>query len=72
MNDNIRQIDGFYINSIYYTDTDSLYVHKKQWSTLVDKGFVGKSLEQDKNDYGNSRKFLCLVFGTRDQVLLSD
>ena len=30
---------------------------KKHWSTLVDKGFVGKSLGSGKNDYGNSGIF---------------
>ena len=44
MNDVIKKIDDFYNNTIYYTDTDSLYIHKKHWSTLVEKGFVGKSL----------------------------
>ena len=29
MNDVINQIDGFYNSNIYYTDTDSLYIHKK-------------------------------------------
>ena len=29
MNDVIKKIDGFYNNSIYYTDTDSLYIHQK-------------------------------------------
>ena len=29
MNDVIQQIGGFYDNSIYYSDTDSLYIHKK-------------------------------------------
>ena len=28
MNDVIKQIEGFYINSIYYTDTNSLYIFK--------------------------------------------
>ena len=32
MNDVIKQLGGFYNNSIYYTDTDSLYIHKKHWS----------------------------------------
>ena len=44
MNDVVKQIAGFYNNSIYYTDTDHLYIHKKYWSSLVDIGFVGKSL----------------------------
>ena len=53
MNDLVKQIGGFYKNSIYYTDTDSLYIHKKYWSALVDNGFVGKSLGLGKTDYGN-------------------
>ena len=42
---------------MYYTDTESLYIHKKYWSSLVHNGFVGKSLDLGKNDYGNSRIF---------------
>ena len=57
MNDVFREMDGFYSNNIYYGDTDSGYMHKKHWSTLVEKGFVGKSLGLCKNDYGNSGIF---------------
>ena len=57
MNDVIKQIGGFYIISIYYTDTGSLCKLKKYWSDLVDNGFVGKSLGLGKNDYGNSGIF---------------
>ena len=53
----INQIDGFFTNTIFYRDTDSLYMHKNHWSTLVEKGFVGKSLGLGKNDYGNSGIF---------------
>ena len=53
----IEQICVFYNNGIYYTDTDFLYKHKKYWSDLVGKGFVGKPLGLDKNDYGNSGIF---------------
>ena len=57
MNDVFREIDGFYSNIIYYTDTESGDIHKKHWSTLVEKGYVGKSLGQGKNDYGDSGIF---------------
>ena len=57
MNDVFREIDGFYSNNIYYGDTDSGYIQKKHWSTLVEKGYVGKSLGLGKNDYGNSGIF---------------
>ena len=57
MNDVIEQIGGFYKNTIYPFDTDSLYIHKKYWCSLFDNGFVGKSLGSGKNDYGNSGIF---------------
>ena len=57
MNEVFHVIDGFYSNCIYYGDTDSGYIHKKHLSTLVDKGFVGKSLGLGENDYGNSGIF---------------
>ena len=57
MNNVFREIDGFYSNNIYYGDTDSGYIHKKHWSTLIKKGFVGKSLGLGKNDYGDSGIF---------------
>ena len=51
INNFIREINGFYNNSIYYGDTDSLYIEKKYWDVL-DKGkLVGKNLCQGKNDY---------------------
>ena len=57
MNGVIRQIGGFYNNSFYCTDNDSLFIHKKYWDDLVDNGFVGKSLGLGKIDYGNSGIF---------------
>ena len=57
MNYVIEEINGFYNNNIYYTDTDSLYIHKNYWSTLVEKEYVGISLGLGKNDYGNSGIF---------------
>ena len=57
MNNVFREIYGFYSNNIYYGDTDSGYIHKKHWSTLVEKGYVGKTLGLGKNDYGDSGIF---------------
>ena len=57
MNEVIKQIGGFYNNSIYYGDTDSIHTHKKYWSYLVDKGFAAKPLGLGKNNYGNSGIF---------------
>ena len=44
MKDVNRDIDGFYNINIHYGDTDSVYIHKKHWSTLIEKLFVGKPL----------------------------
>ena len=57
MNVVFHEIDGFYNNMIYYTDTDSGYIHKKYWNKLDEKGYVGKKLGQGKNDYGDSGIF---------------
>ena len=54
MNDVFREIDAFYNNVIYNTDTDSGYIHKKHWNKLDEKGYVGKKLGEGKNDYGDS------------------
>ena len=51
MNNFIREINGFYNNSIYYGDTDSLYIEKKYWDVLDKVYLVGKNLCQGKNDY---------------------
>ena len=50
MNNFIREINGFYNNSIYYGDTDSLYIEKKFWDVL-DKANLVEGLFQGKNAY---------------------
>ena len=50
MNNFIREINGFYNNSIYYGDTDSLYIEKKYWDVLDKANLVGEDLCQGKND----------------------
>ena len=51
MNNFIREINGFFINSIYYGDTDSLYIEKKYWDVLDKANLVGEGLCQGKNNY---------------------
>ena len=51
MNNFIREINGFYNNSIYYGDTDSLYIEERCWDVLDKENLVGKYLCQGKNDY---------------------
>ena len=60
MNDVILALDGFRNNNIYYGDTDSVYIHKNDYDILMEKGLVGKSLFQSKNDYGENA---CIVYG---------
>ena len=51
MNKFIREVNGFYENNVYYTDTDSLYIEKKYWDLLDKANLVGDNLCQGKNDY---------------------
>ena len=51
MNNFFREINGFYNNSIYYGDTDSLSVEKKYWVVLDKANLVGKNFCQGKDDY---------------------
>ena len=39
----IRDMNGFYNNNIYYTDTDSLYIEKKYWVVLDRANLVAKN-----------------------------
>ena len=55
MNNFIREINGFYNNSIYYGDTYSMYIEKKYWDVLDKANLVGEGLCQGKNDYNNGR-----------------
>ena len=47
----IRELNGFYNNNIFYTDTNSLYIEKKYWDVLDKANLVGEELCQGKNDY---------------------
>ena len=51
MNNFIREINVFYNNSIYYGDTDSLYIERKSWDVLDKANLVGEDFRQGKNDY---------------------
>ena len=53
MNDVFKQKRGFYKKSIYYIDTNSLYIHEKHWFDMVDNGFVGKSCGLNNKKYGH-------------------
>ena len=50
MNNFIREMNGFYNNSIYYGGTDRLRIEKKYWDVLDKANLVGEGLWQGKND----------------------
>ena len=55
MNSFFGEINGFYNINIYYGDTDSIYIEKKNWDFLDKANLVGKNLCQDKNDFETGR-----------------
>ena len=71
MNNFIREINGFYNNSIYYGDTDSLYIEKKYWDVLDKANLVGKNLCQGKNDYKTGGIFYGLFLAPKIKYCLT-
>ena len=54
MNDVILASDGFTKRKMYYSDTDSMYIHKNDYDILKEQGLIGKLLIRSKNDYGDA------------------
>ena len=71
MNNFIREINGFYNNSIYYGDTDSLYIEKKYWDVLDKANLVGEELCQCKNDYKTGGIFYALFLAPKIKYCLT-
>ena len=71
MNNFIREIFGFYNNSIYYGDTDSLYIEKKYWDVLDKANLVGEDLCQGKNDYKTGGIFYGLFLAPKIKYCLT-
>ena len=71
MNNFIREINGFYNNSIYYTDTDSFYIEKKYWDVLDKANLVGKKLSHGKNDYKTCGIFYVLFLAPKTKYCLT-
>ena len=71
MNNFIREINGFYNNNIYYTDTDSLYIEKKYWDVLDKANLVGEGLCQGKNDYESGGVFYGLFLAPKIKYVLT-
>ena len=71
MDNFIREINGFYNNSIYYGDTDSLYVEKKYWDVLDKANLVGEGICQGKNDYKTGGIFYGLFLAAKIKYCLT-
>ena len=71
MNNFIRELNGFYNNNIYYTDTDSLYIEKKYWDVLGRANLVGDKLCQGKNDYKTGGIFYGLYLAPKIKYCLT-
>ena len=65
VNNFIREINGFFNISIYYGDTDSLYIEKKYWDVLDKANLAGKNLCQGKNDYKSGGIFYGLFLAPK-------
>ena len=71
MNNFIREINGFYNNSIYYGDTDSLYIEKNFWDMLDKANLVGEGLCQCKIDYETGGIFYGLYLAPKIKYCLT-
>ena len=54
MNDVIVALDGFKNHVIYYSDNDSVCIHKNGYNILKEQNVIGKDLFQSKNNYGDN------------------
>ena len=45
---------GFKNHEIYYSDTDSVYIHRNDYEVLKEQNSFGKDLYQSKNEYGDA------------------
>ena len=71
MNNFIREKNGFYNNSVYYGDTDSLYIEKKYWNVMDKANLVGEGLRQGKNDYKTGGIFYGLYLAPKIKFCLT-
>ena len=71
MNKFIRENNGFYNNSRYSTDTDSLFIEKKYWDVLDKAILVGKNLCPGKNDYDSGGIFYGLFLAPKIKYCLT-
>ena len=61
----------FYNNSIYYGDTESLYIEKNYWDVLNRAELVGEELYEGKNGYKTSGIFYELILAAKIKYSLA-
>ena len=71
INNFVRENNRVYNNSIYYGDTDSLYIEKKYWDVLDKANLLGKNLCQGKNDYKTGGVFYGLFLASKIKYVLT-
>ena len=71
VNSFIRETNGFYNNSIYYGDTDSLFIDKNNSDVLDKRNLVGGGLCQGKNDYKTGGIFYGLFLAPKIKYCLT-
>ena len=71
MNKVIREINGFYENNVFYTDTDGLYIEKKYWDVFDKANLLGDNLGQGKNDYKTGGIFYGLYLAPKIKYCLT-
>ena len=58
MNDVILPLDGSKNNKLYYSDTDSKYIHSDEYEILKTKGLIGEDIYQSKNDFEKEEVYI--------------
>ena len=71
MNKIIRKKNGFYNKSIYYRDTDSMYIVKKYWHVLDKANLVREKLRQGKNNFKTEGIFYGLFIAPKIKFCLT-
>ena len=72
MNIFTHAFDGFYNNSVYYTDTDSFYIENKHVGKLDKFGLVGNILLQGKKRLQRWWIFQWTVSSTKNKILFDN
>ena len=70
-NNFFREMNGFYNNSMYYTDRDGLFSTKKYWDVLDKAELLGKESCQGKKDYKRGVIFYALFLAPKIKYCLT-